>query len=293
MKTTSITQYILASWLALWLSFPVLAYESEFLSVQTTGTGPDIILIHGFASSPDVWEALTERLQPNFRFHLVKMNGFAGSTAPQKQPQSYLNTLRDEISQYIKHQALDKPTLIGHSMGGLLALLIAENDTPIEKVIIIDALPFYSLLFDPHATTTTVRPQAESMEKHLLTLNDQQFEQQAQAAIAFLTKEDEKKALLLEWTKNTDRKIYARYLKEAISHDARPALKNIACPVTVIYAYDPAMRIPPERLNQLYARAYSPLKKLEIHVIPDSYHFIMWDQPEQLASQIQRTLTNP
>jgi len=289
MKRNVITKIIFGIWFS--LCSPMFAFESEFLSVKAEGNGSDLILIHGFASSPEVWSGLVDKIGSEYRLHSVTITGFAGSKSPTKQPESYLNTLRDEIARYIEQEKLDSPTLMGHSMGGLLSLLTASRETPrVGKVIVVDALPFYSLLFNPMATKEMVLPQAEAMEMQLLALAEEQFEQQVRASTAILTKQDDKKELLLKWSKSSDRKIYASYLKEVMSYDARPDLRGISCPVIVIHAYDEAMRVPQERLHQLYTTAYSKLKRVSIETIPGSFHFIMWDQPEHFILTAKEAL---
>ncbi len=92
-------------------------FESDFISVKTQGTGPDVILIHGFASSSDVWSGVAKEIGPRFRLHLVSVAGLAGSPVAENVPESYLETIRDEIARYIEVGKLSKPVLIGHSMG--------------------------------------------------------------------------------------------------------------------------------------------------------------------------------
>ena len=281
--------------LSIWFSliFPAFSFESDFISVEAEGneSGADLILIHGFSCSPKVWSEFVHEVQSEFHIHLVQVAGFADSTAPKKHPESYLETTRDEISRYIEEKKIEQPTLIGHSMGGLLSLLAASQETSkVEKVIVVDALPFYSLLFNPLATTEMVLPQAQAMKKQLLALDEKQFEHQAKNAILPLTKDDTKRDLLLKWSKESDRTVYADYLKELISYDARPTLKEISCPVTVIHAYDETVPIPQEQLSQLYTTAYTNLEGVSIKIIPESYHFIMWDQPEHFLSTVREAL---
>ena len=115
-------------------------FESDFISVKTQGTGPEVILIHGFASSSDVWSGVAKEIGPRFRLHLVSVAGLAGSPAAENVPESYLETIRDEIARYIEVGKLKKPVLIGHSMGGLISLyytlFFAEKET-VKKVITI------------------------------------------------------------------------------------------------------------------------------------------------------------
>src|SRR6266498_3755013 len=125
--------------LAIWLLLAgrATAFESDYLFVKVEGHGPDLILIHGFACSPEVWSGLAKEIGPGFRLHFVGVSGFAGSAGPKVEPESYLTTIRDEITRYIDTEKLNKPILIGHSMGGLVSLLVASNAGPkVSKVIV-------------------------------------------------------------------------------------------------------------------------------------------------------------
>ena len=289
MKRITITAVLIGIWLS-----PVARaaeFESEFISVKTQGAGPDVILLHGFASSPDVWSEVAKKIDSRFRLHLVHVAGLAGSPAAENVPESYLATIRDEIARYIEVGKLKKPVLIGHSMGGLLSLLVSSNEpSTVGRVIIVDALPFFSLLFNPLATAEQVLPQAKAFEKQMVSLDDMQFEQQVKSSASILTKTDEKKALLLKWSKESDRKAYAQILREVMAYDARPELNKITCPVLVVYAYDKAMNVPEAQLAQLYANAYANVKGVHIQRVADSFHFIMWDQPERFQKTLNEVL---
>jgi len=264
------------------------AFQSDYISVEEKGNGPNVILIHGFACSPEVWSGLAREIDSKFKLHIVTIAGLAGSPAPKDDTESYLKTLRDEIARYIDTEELKKVTLIGHSMGGLTSLLVASKErSQVEKVIVVDALPFFSLIFNPLASSEQVLPQAKAFEKQLIGLNDEQFELQAKSAVSRLTKSDDKKELLVKWSKESDRKVYARYLREVMAYDARPELKTIMCPVTVLYPYDQAMGIPEVQVKFLYSNAYVNLKTVSIQSVPDSFHFIMWDQPKVFYSMVE------
>lgn len=289
MKQITITVVLIG----IWLSSITLAaeFESEFISVKAQGSGPDVILVHGFASSPLVWSAVAKELDSRFRLHLVHVAGLAGSPAAKNVPGSYLEKIRDEIARYIKAGKLEKPVLIGHSMGGLLSLLVSSKEpSTVGRVIVVDALPFFSLLFNPLATAEQVLPQAKALEKRMLSLDDVQFERQAKSSASILTKDDGKKDLLLKWSKESNRKAYAQIFREVVAYDARPELTDITCPVLVVYAYDKAMNVPESQLAELYANAYANLKGVRIQRVAGSFHFIMWDQPERLQKTLDEVL---
>lgn len=276
-----------------WLSIAAQAdtFESEYLSVQSEGSGPDVILIHGFACSPEVWADLKNAIGADYRLHTVALAGLAGEPAPASAPDSYLTTLRDELCRYIEIKELQRPVLIGHSMGGLIALLVASLDSAEPgKVIAVDALPFISLIFNPFATSELMQPLAKMLEEQLMRLGDLQFETLVSSFISMMTQSDDKRQQLIEWSRSSDRKAYAQYLHEIMSYDARPELNAITCPVYILYAHDEAMGIPKATLTQLYTKAYANLKNVHIENIPDSMHFIMWDQPAVFGRKIQQAL---
>ena len=268
-------------------------FESELISVKTQGSGPDLILFHGFASSPEIWSEVVEKLKSKFRLHVIHVAGFSGMPAPKIPPESYLQATRDDIIRYIEHERIKKPTLIGHSMGGLLSLIVASSKkADLERLIIVDALPFFSLIFDPEATSELVAPRATAMEKQLVSFNDAQFEFQAKSSIAALTKHEAKRALLLKWTKQSDRKAYSQILREVVTYDARPELKDITCPVTVIYAYDVTMGMSEEQITQRNEDAYAGTANVHLEKVTGSYHFIMWDQPKHFLRILGETLAD-
>ena len=56
---------------------------------EGTAGKPDVVLIPGLSSSRAVWEAEGKLLAPNYRLHLVQVDGFAGApAAKEKSPQS-------------------------------------------------------------------------------------------------------------------------------------------------------------------------------------------------------------
>lgn len=266
-------------------------FQSDYISVTKQGTGPDVVLLHGFASRSDVWKGVAEKLNNRFTLHLVQVAGFAGVPAPEMAPPNYLDTIRDEVLRYVQEQKIDTPTLVGHSMGGFTSIRVAaKSPERVGSVIVVDSLPFFSLIFNPSATAEFVAPQAKAMEQILIAQNETQFAEQAKRSIAILTKQETKRELALQWSKTSDRKVYAQFLRELMSHDARSELKEIRCPVTVIYPFDEGANVTEERVRGLYSTAYKDLDGVRLRGIADSFHFIMWDQPEKLLNTLNGAL---
>src|SRR5471032_3125638 len=92
---------------------------------------PDVVLIPGLGSSRAVWDAEAKLLAPNYRLHLVQLNGFGGAapgcnaTAPGT-ASAILPGVVEDLHAYIETQLMH-PAVVGHSLGGLLALMLADK----------------------------------------------------------------------------------------------------------------------------------------------------------------------
>src|SRR4051812_33512448 len=118
--------------LALSLLAPVIrAQTSEVgaLQVEQRGErGPAVILIPGLASGPWVWEATAARLARDHRVYLPTLPGFDGR---KPQPAVTLDSLQKDLASLIGSRHLDKPVLVGHSLGGTLSLAFASAHSAI------------------------------------------------------------------------------------------------------------------------------------------------------------------
>ncbi|WP_262423499.1 alpha/beta fold hydrolase [Brevundimonas denitrificans] len=135
------------------------AFQSERIAVTARGAGPDVILIPGLASTPAVWDDTARALQNRYRVHVVAVNGF-GDTAPGANARGPLTAaIADELRRYMAEQELERPAVIGHSMGGQIALKMAA-DAPgrVGRVMVVDASPFFPSLITPGPPQPMWRP---------------------------------------------------------------------------------------------------------------------------------------
>jgi len=244
-----------------------------------------VILIPGLASSGDVWTATAKQLSATHRVHVLQVRGFAGEPAGPNAEGEVIKPLAEEIAAYAA--ALDHPAIIGHSIGGLIALEVAAaKSDAIGRVMVVDALPFYSLMFGPTATVEGAMPYADQTRTQLLGMPDAQFAATQGQTMAIMTKTESARPTLVDWSIRSDRRVMAQAMHDAMIDDARPRLTSITAPVTVLYAFDEAMRIPAARIDQMYASAYAGLAATELTRIDGSFHFIMLDQPEVFAGKV-------
>ncbi len=263
------------------------AAEPTRFTVTVSGAGPDIILIPGLSSAPHVYDGILADLERTRRVHRIQIAGFAGLAAGANAQGNILDGVRDELIAYIHDNNIEKPAMIGHSMGGLLTLLVAAKEPGlIGKGMVIDALPFFTLLINPMATSEMAKPFADQAKAQMLAMTPEAFEAAQKRTMAILTKSPEGQVQGLADSLASDRAVLGEMMAEVMVRDARGELASITAPFTVLQAYDAAMPMPKDAYLGLWSNAYAGLKGVQIKVIEGSYHFIMWDQPQAFAEAV-------
>jgi len=278
---------LVALFLAIFAGGFAVAAEPTRFTVTVTGEGPDVILIPGLSSAPHVYDGILADLEKTHRVHRIQIAGFAGMAAGPNAAGGILDGVSDELIAYIRDNKLEVPAVIGHSMGGLLTLMVAAKAPGlIGKGMVIDALPFFSLLINPMATADMVKPYAEQAKAQMLGMTPEAFEAAQKQTMAILTKSPEGQAQGLADSLASDRAVVAEAMAEVMVRDVRGDLASITAPITVLQAYDAQMPVPKETYLGMWSTAYSGLDGLTLKVIDASYHFIMWDQPASFAEAV-------
>jgi pimeloyl-ACP methyl ester carboxylesterase len=267
------------------------ASAADRIQVKVEGSGPDVILIPGLASSQSAWDATAARLKGRFRVHRVQIAGFAAMPAGGNAEGLVVAPVAEEIATYIAREKLKAPAIIGHSLGGETGLMIAaRHPDAVGRLLVVDALPFYSLLMDPAATAESIRPQADMLRGMLLRQTPEQAAANSAASIARLVKTEAARAAPIADARVSDPKVVAGAMHELMTTDLRPELGRIAARVTVLYAYDAAYGVPAEAIDGIFRQAYAPLPGAKLERIDGSFHFIMLDQPAAFDAAVDRFL---
>jgi pimeloyl-ACP methyl ester carboxylesterase len=271
------------------LSLSAAAQERFTASVTGPEDAPAVILIPGLTSPASVWDKTIAQLSATHRVHALQVRGFVGEPAAANAEGAVLQPLIAEIAAYA--EALDQPAIVGHSVGGLIGIEVAAaKPDQIGRVLVVDALSFYTLIFVPDATSETAAPYATMARTQMLGMTENQFRETQAQTMGIMTKTEAARPTLLDWSLTSDRRVVAQVMSEVMVTDARPRLSAITAPVTVLYAYDPAMGRPAEAVDQMYASAYAGLTAGNLKRIDASYHFIQIDQPEAFATEVNAFL---
>ncbi|MGB8934124.1 MAG: alpha/beta hydrolase [Candidatus Nitrosopolaris sp.] len=122
-----------------------------------------ILFIHGIGSSSIAWRDIPDALSEQFHTIAVDLIGFGGSDKPQ-QVDYTVKGLSKFIIDFLEAINLknEKVTIVGHSLGGYIALRVAiENKNLVEKIVLIDSS---GLLEKPTPSLEEYRNAAMEME---------------------------------------------------------------------------------------------------------------------------------
>ena len=251
-------------------------FSSSRFTVEVRGTGPDVILIPGLSGGRNVWAGAV-RAVPGYRYHLVQVSGFDGEPVRGNARGPIVASLAAELTRYIQDQRLARPAIIGHSMGGTLAMMIAA-DRPrlVGRIMVVDMLPAPAGLFgqNPNEASSIARGIAGLTEtaggRRLFSGLVNVF---APSGSSFRT---------------SDPVVITRTMNELAAMDLTGRLPAIRIPITIVYASPGAGAGPV--VDRRFRQAYAGARGARFVRIDGSGHMVMFDQPARLEAAIRNFL---
>jgi pimeloyl-ACP methyl ester carboxylesterase len=275
------------------------AFVGTRFTVVDAGTvgRPDVVLIPGLTSSRAVWDGEVKLLAPNFRLHLVQVNGFAGQPAGANATGPMLPPLVEELHGYVSSLLVVghlRPIVVGHSLGGLLAMMLAEKyPLDMRKLVIVDSLPWYGALFGADGSVATIQPRVAAMRDML----EKQIDPATRKAGADMTAnmlalDPDGRKVVAQNSVDSDAHVMAEAMYEDAVTDLRGDVAKIKTPTLMLYPFDPAMG-DPAKVDALYQGAFKPMPNVTLVRVDGSRHFIMFDQPAKFDEALEAFLKKP
>lgn len=274
------------------------AFTSDRLSVVVDGPegAPDLILIPGLSSSPAVWQGTVDHLNGRYRVHRIHVAGFAGAAAQANAqgdaPQSVGAPVAEEIARYIREQHLNRPAVVGHSMGGTMGMMLAARHPDlVGRLMVVDMIPFMGAMFGaPGATAESVTPVADQIWTAQSTSPREAYVAQATPAINGMINTESRREEALKDMRGSDQKVSAAAFRELVTTDLRPELARITAPTEVLYVKFNDARMTDAITDAIYQTSFATLPGARLKRIDDSAHFIMFDQPEAFYGELDAFL---
>jgi pimeloyl-ACP methyl ester carboxylesterase len=247
-------------------------------------SGRPVVLIPGLAGGPWVWSQTIAVLAKNHTVYAVTLAGFDGTPAPADQT-NWLDQADRSLLELIRTRHLDRAILVGHSLGGTVALRFAGlHPDAAGGVVAVDGLPIFPGMerVSPDqriAIAAGMRAQVESATPDAFKAQQLAYMQK----IGSLDPATAERVAPLN--ARSDQKAVARYMAEDAGADFRPILKNARLPILEISPYNAAdfsdgpMKMSEQQKSAYYASLLADAPDAKVISIGPSRHYVMLDQP--------------
>ena len=249
-------------------------FVSRRIAVTVRGTGRDVVLIAGLASGPGLWNGVMAAL-PGYRWHLVHVRGFAGLAADANASGPLIQPLADEIARYISAAGLRRPAVVGHSMGGTLAMMLGLKGVA-GRLMVVDMLPDGAAMVG--GTARGMGYLADQLSQYFTG---------TKAGRSYLAQ------ILAQapGARGSDPDVIANALRDLANIDLGPQLGRISVPMEVVYATG-ADANQATQIGRNFRAAYAAKKDLTLTPIGPGGHVIMADQPARFSAAVKQFLTS-
>jgi pimeloyl-ACP methyl ester carboxylesterase len=263
-----------------------LSFETD---VSGENTKPAVILIPGLMSNGQVFEELAIKLSANYYVHVLSVKGFAGTPAMSSKTGSNaaqtaefsLHQFTQDIVTYIDSEKLDKPIIIGHSMGGLSAFnLASKHQDKINSVISIDGLPFIGPIFTRTNQTTVdmLAPQAKSIKSMYQNMSSEQIAAQTQQGVFIQATAQADQARVIEMAKTSNPHTVANAMYDVMTTDLREQMSQITIPMLMLgasgaFTHDAQH----QQVAGIYQAQFADAASATVIMNKEIRHFMMFD----------------
>ncbi len=121
-------------------------FQDKNIFYQISGSGPALVLLHGFLESTAIWDDFTISLQKDFTVVAIDLPGHGESELLAETHSMKL--MADVVSEVLKVENIKMAVIAGHSMGGYVALQFAADHFNLLKGIV---------LFHSHAGADSIQ----------------------------------------------------------------------------------------------------------------------------------------
>jgi len=261
--------------------------------VEKRGTGPiAMVLIADAGCDWAAFDTFIERNKERYTLYAVNLPGFGGSLPPPpaKKPGEWLDNAAKAVWLSIVELKLDKPVIVGHSLGGHIALRVGiAHSNDLRGIVVLDGVPTFpgEAGETPAERTARAAKMRESLEK--ATNDEWDLLQQRNASL--WVAHPERAMVIGAMFMLHPRESTIGYLEDLLLVDIRDDLPKLAAPTLVIAALTPGLpadKAPTskQQIRDLFTKA--PTAKVVF--FDNSRHFVHEDQPAAVDAAIEKFL---
>jgi len=256
-----------------------------------TGHGRAMILIPGLSSSGETWDGAVDHFKDRFECHVLTVAGFAGVP---RVPAPMLERVVDDLAAYVRDKRLARPVIVGHSLGGFLALRFAIKYPDLPGAIVdVDGYADYLRLTGQPSSPEQAKATAELIRQNMGHMTPDAYDAYVKsgAATRMMVSRDKDLERLVKWGLASDRTAVADALAEMFEMDLRPDLAKIKAPTLVLAAWQSyAQFTDHDRHLKTLHEQFDAIPGVQLEINDTARHFIMWDDPQWMFTRMERFL---
>ena len=262
------------------------------LNYRKIGEGYPLIIIHGLYGSSDNWLSVAKELSDKFEIFILDQRNHGAS--PHSHSHSYEN-MKEDLLEFMNDHAIEKATLLGHSMGGKTAMFFAaEYPERVSNLIVADISPKnYTKISDYSPQTIDHRNIVSAM----LNLNLAQYKNRIDIdrKLSESIKSERVRQFLLKNLKRTDNKEFVWKLNLAVISEYLPHIMDGMDPKKFQQGRGitgfPVLFIKGDKSNYITDDDHQLIRAIfpyaELTTIPKAGHWIHAEQPGLLVKTIE------
>ena len=256
---------------------PTQAVEVDGLRIRYKDTGPRdapaILLLHGFGSSLQTWDAWADSLDKRYRVIRLDLPGF-GLTGPSPTNDYSEQTDTETLTRFIDQLGVRQLAVVGHSMGGKMAWSLAASQPARITALVLMAPDGY-----PRPEDIGTKPYASSSVMHLIKYFLPKYFLEKSLEPAFYDATQLNETLVNRYydmlrAPGVRAAILARG-DQTVYTDPVPRLKRITAPTLLLWGEEDQMI--PSRNAQDYER---DIPRSTTVLLPQSGHLIQEERPD-------------
>jgi pimeloyl-ACP methyl ester carboxylesterase len=242
--------------------------------LRTGGAKPTIVLLHGLAGNGATWTELARALEGEFDVVMPDARGHGGSSAPSRGYR--YDDLANDVIGLIRGLELSRPVLLGHSMGGMTAALVASRRAEHLRGLVLVDPTFLS------ADRQREVHESDVAEQHRRTLGLQRSELVADLRARHPRRSPEIVELLAEARRSTGLAPFD--VLTPPNPDYRDVVSTIDVPTLLVIGDNPVVSLE----TAIELRDLNP--RVRIAQVRDAGHGLPFDQPDRLGDVVRAFL---
>ena len=173
--------------------------------------------------------------------------------------------------------------------------MTAENPHLVDRLIVVDAVPFLPALRNPEMSEQKARSAFVQYKDYYVHLDSAEIRATQNMVLQGMIADEKARRRVLETSILSDPKTMGITMYELLTRDLRDEIVKIRIPVQLITSWDESM----DSMNGLtrkqkigmYKQQYRGIESIQIHCIDNARHFVMLDQPEHFVKTVDGFLT--